>query len=179
MMDHITPNRKPRKTIHYYMRLWHNYIGYFIAGLVIIYALSGIVQTYRDTNLLKTDVVKEKTVATNLEDTDLGKALQIKEFKIEKTEGDLVYFKEGNYNKKTGAAIVTVKELYPWINKLTKLHKSNSKAAAHYFTTVFGVLMLFMSVSAFWMFKPGTKLFSRGVYMAVAGIVAAVILLII
>jgi hypothetical protein len=36
-----------------------------------------------------------------------------------------------------------------------------------------------MSVSAFWMFKPGTRLFSRGVYMAVAGIVAAVILLII
>ena len=177
-MDQTTQNRKPRKTIHYYMRLWHHYIGYFIAGLVIIYALSGIVQTYRDTNLLKQDVVKEKTVATNLEDADLGKALQIKEFKIEKTEGDLVYFKEGNYNKKTGAAIVTVKELYPWINKLTKLHKSNSKAAAHYFTTVFGVLMLFMSVSAFWMFKPGTKLFSRGVYMAIAGIVAAVILLI-
>lgn len=177
MAQETAPTRKPGKTIHYYMRLWHNYIGYFIAGLVIIYALSGIVQTYRDTNLLKTDVVKEKTVAPLLEEVELGKALQLREFKIEKTEGDIVYFKEGNYNKKTGIATITTKELYPWINKLTKLHKSNSKAPAHYFTTVFGVLMLFMSVSAFWMFKPGTKLFSRGVYMSVAGIVAAIILM--
>jgi hypothetical protein len=78
------------------MRLWHNYVGYFIAGLVIIYALSGIVQTYRDTNLLKQDVVKKKTVNPNLEGDDLGKALQIREIKIEKTEGDLAFFKEGN-----------------------------------------------------------------------------------
>jgi len=177
MYKETAPARKPGKTIHYYMRLWHNYIGYFIAGLVIIYGLSGIVQTYRDTNFLKTDVIKEKTLSPNLPEEELGKALQIKEFKIEKTEAELVYFNTGNYNMKTGVATYTVKELYPWINKLTKLHKANSKAPAHYFTTVFGVLMLFMSVSAFWMFKPGTKLFSRGVYMSVAGIVAAIILM--
>ena len=169
--------RKPRKTIHYYMRLWHNYIGYFIAGLVIIYGLSGIVQTYRDTDFLKQEVIKQKTEAAHLTGEELGKALQIKEIKINKTEADLVFFKEGTYNTTTGEATITTKELYPWIAKLTKLHKSNSKAPAHLFTTVFGVLMLFMSVSAFWMFKPGTKLFSRGVFVSAAGIVAAIILM--
>jgi hypothetical protein len=64
----------------------------------------------------------------------------------------------------------------------TELHKTRSKDSAHYlshyFTTIFGILLLFMSVSAFWMFKPGTKLFSRGVYMTIAGIVASIILLV-
>ena len=38
------------------MRDLHNKIGFFIVGLVVIYALSGIVQTYRDTSLLKHEV---------------------------------------------------------------------------------------------------------------------------
>ena len=38
----------------------HNKIGFFITGLVIIYSLSGLVQTYRDTDFLKHEVTNEK-----------------------------------------------------------------------------------------------------------------------
>ena len=42
------------------MRYLHNKIGFFITGLVIIYSLSGLVQTYRDTDFLKHEVTNEK-----------------------------------------------------------------------------------------------------------------------
>lgn len=159
------------------MRFLHNKIGFFIVGLVLIYGLSGIIQTYRDTELLKHDVVHEVQLVPNLPVSELGSKLKIRDLKPLKTEGDIVYYKEGTYNANTGMAKYVTKEWYAWILPFTGLHKSSSKSLAHYFTTLFGIALLFMSVSAFWMFKPGTKLFSSGVYLTIAGIVAAIILL--
>ena len=158
------------------MRDLHNKIGFIIVGLVVIYSLSGIVQTYRDTSFLKHDVKNEKTIETNLDAVDLGKAIKIKELRITKTEGGIIYFKEGTYNPQTGEAKYTTSELYGWIKPFTDLHKANSKNIVHYFTIVFAVALFFMCVSAFWMFKPGTKAFSSGVILTVLGIIASVVL---
>ena len=158
------------------MRDLHNKIGFIIVGLVVIYSLSGIVQTYRDTSFLKHDVKNEKTIETNLDAVDLGKAIKIKELRITKTKGGIIYFKEGTYNPQTGEAKYTTSELYGWIKPFTDLHKANSKNIVHYFTIVFAVALFFMCVSAFWMFKPGTKAFSSGVILTVLGIIASVVL---
>lgn len=170
--------KKPARNMRYYMRFLHNNIGFLIVGLVIIYSLSGILQIYRDTDLLKHEVSNLKTLAPHLEPAQVKEALKIRDFLVEKKDGDILYFKNGSYNTETGIAHFTTKEWYNFILPFTELHKSNSNGTAHYFTTIFGVMLLFMSISAFWMFKPGTKLFSRGVFMTLAGIVAAVILII-
>jgi len=177
-MESLNVTKSPKKTIHWYMRFLHNNIGFFIVGLVIIYSRSGIVQTYRDDNIFKTDIKVEKQLSPNLDAAHLKEALQMRNLAVEKTEAGIVYFKEGSYNTATGAASYTKKEFYSWILPFTELHKTASKSGKHYFTTVMGILLLFMSISAFWMFKPGTKLFSRGVYMTIAGIVASILLLI-
>ena len=181
MEQKLSNTKKPAKNMRYYMRFLHNNIGFFIAGLVVIYSLSGILQIYRDTDLLKHDVVNQKKLDVNLAPDKLKSALKLRELVVEKTEGTVLYFKQGNYNNATGMATYTTKEWYNWVLRFTELHKTRSKepghSLAHYFTTIFGILLLFMSVSAFWMFKPGTKLFSRGVYMTVAGIAASIILL--
>lgn len=169
--------KESKRNLRWYMRYLHNKIGFFISGLVIIYGLSGLVQTYRDTNFLKHDVLHEKQLAAGLNEAALGPNLRLRDFKVTKTAGDTLFFKDGSYNAATGKAAYTTKEWYAWITPFTELHKTASKSLAHYFTTIFGVAMLFMSISAFWMFKPGTKLFSSGVYLTVAGIIAAVILL--
>ena len=101
----------------------------------------------------------------------------MKNLKVSKTENNILYFKDGTYDAVTGIAKYTTKEWYSWVHKVTELHKSNSKSIVHYFTVLFSVLLLFMSISAFWMFKPGTKLFSGGVWMTIAGIIGAVLLL--
>jgi hypothetical protein len=158
------------------MRDLHNKIGYFIVGLVIIYALSGIVQTYRDTSFLKQEVINEKVIEANLDTEKLGKAIKQKELKIEKTEGTIQYFKDGSYNTVTGEVKYVTKEWYAWIKPFTELHKSNSKGIIHYFTVAFAIALFFMCVSAFWMFKPGTKAFSSGVILTVLGIISSVVL---
>lgn len=168
-----------RKNIRWYMRYLHNKIGFFIVGLVIIYSLSGIVQTYRDTDLLKKQINHEQVLAAGLNEAQLGAVLKMKNLKVDKTENNILYFKDGTYDAGTGIAKYTTKELYSLIKKLTDMHKANSKSMVHYFTVVFSVLLLFMSISAFWMFKPGTKLFSSGVWLTIAGIVASVLLLLI
>ena len=168
----------PKKNFRWYMRNLHNQVGFFIVGLVIIYVFSGIVQTYRDTDLLKHAVVHDKELAPGLDNKALGEALKQRNFKVTKTEGDVIYFEGGSYNAVSGAAQYTTKELYNWVKPFTELHKSNSKPVVHYLTLAFAIALLFLSISAFWMFKPGTRLFSRGVIMTVVGVVAAVLMLI-
>lgn len=166
-----------RKNLRWCMRFLHNKIGFIITGLVIIYSLSGLVQTYRDTDLLKQEVVNEKQIGPGLNEAQLGPKLRLRDFKVTNIKGDTLYFKDGNYNSATGKASYVTKEWYAWITPFTELHKSSSKNTAHYFTTIFGILLLFMSGSAFWMFKPGTKAFSSGVLLTIAGVVAALLLL--
>jgi hypothetical protein len=169
--------QKAKKSLHHYARTLHRNFGFFIVGLVIVYSLSGIVLIYRDTNFLKQEALIEKKISPNLAEAELGNALQLRNFKIERTEGDIIYFQNGTYNKVTGEAAYSTKELPPLIKKLTDLHKTPSKNMKHWSTIVFGLLLLFMAISSFWMFKPGTNFFRRGIYMAGAGIVAAIILL--
>ncbi len=169
--------QKTKKSLNQHARTLHRNIGFFIVGLVIVYSLSGIVLIYRDTNFLKREAFVEKKLSPNLTGAELGPALQVRNFKIEKTEGDIVYFQNGTYNKATGDAAYSTAELSPLIKKLTDLHKTPSKNIKHWFTLVLGGLLLFMALSSFWMFNPGTKFFRKGIYMAGAGIMAAVILL--
>ena len=171
--------QETKKTFNQYTRTLHRNIGFFIVGLVIVYSLSGIVLIYRDTNFLKREALVEKKLSPNLADAELGLALQLRNFKIEKTEGDIIYFQNGTYNKATGEAAYSTTELSPLIKKLTDLHKTPSKNIKHWSTIIFGVLLLFMAISSFWMFKPGTNFFRKGIFMAGAGILAAIILLLI
>ena len=169
--------QKTKRNFRWYMRFLHNKIGFFITGLVIIYSLSGIIQIYRDTDFLKHEVLHKKQLATNLNEAQLGSNLRLRDFKVTKTAGDTLYFKEGTYNVSTGKASYVTKEWYSWIVPFTELHKSSSRDIGHYLTTLFGICLFFMSVSAFWMFKPGTKLFSRGILLTIAGVVASIIML--
>jgi len=168
--------QKKPKTIHQIMRGLHRDVGFFIIGLIVIFTLSGIVFIYRDHDFLKKDIRIEKTISPNLKSTNLGEALKIKEFKIIKTERNTIYFKDGSYNMTTGKAIYTSKELPYLVKKFSDIHKSNSKNPVHWFTTIFGILLLFLAISSMWMYKWGTKLFRRGIIVASAGILFTLLL---
>lgn len=172
----VTLKPKGKKSINYYMRALHRDIGFFITGLIIIYALSGIVLMYRDTEFLKSETKIEKTLAPNMEPAKIGEALRLKGFAVTKTDGETIFFKEGSYNNATGVATYSFKDIVFPMNKLINLHKAISKNPAHWFNLVFGVLLLFMAISSFWMFKPENKNFRRGIYFAGAGILFVVIL---
>lgn len=160
------------------MRTLHCYIGYFLIGFTIIYAISGIVLIYRDTDYFKSEEHIETQLKPNLDESQLGRALHMRRFRVDKTEGKLVYFANGTYNIETGKASYSVKKLPYIIDKFNSLHKKASRNnVAHIFSTIFGVLLLFLAVSSFWMFKPKTKIFKKGMLFTAAGLTVALALL--
>jgi uncharacterized iron-regulated membrane protein len=159
------------------MRLIHRYLGFFLCGIMAVYALSGIVLIFRDTDFLKKEKHVVKEVPANLEESKLGEAIGIKQLKIKKTEGDLVFFENGTYNKSTGKAEYTVKELPFVLNKMTKLHKAKSAEPLFFLNVFFGLALLFFVISSFWMFAPKSSIFKNGLYFTLAGIALTLLLL--
>lgn len=159
------------------MRIWHRYLGFFLAGIMAVYAISGIVLIFRDTNFLKQEIVVEKKLAPSLSAEDLGKAIKIKELKFTGKSGDLQLFKQGSYNKTSGAVRYTVRSLPKAIEKLTQLHKANTNQPMFYLNVFFGVSLLFFVISAFWMFMPKTTIFKKGLYFTLGGIILTLVLL--
>lgn len=159
------------------MRIWHRYLGFFLAGIMGIYALSGVVLIFRNTDFLKKEVVINRTLNPALLPEQLGKEIGIRELKVEREEGDLQYFKTGNYNKTSGAVTYTTKKLPAAMEKLTHLHKATTKDPLFFLNIFFGVGLLFFVVSSFWMFMPGSKIFRKGLYFTLAGVLLTIIML--
>jgi len=159
------------------MRVYHRYLGYFLPGIMTVYAVSGIVLIFRDTGFLKSDKQNEKSLSPNLNPDELGKALRIRDFKVVRTDGDVVVFKQGSYNKKTGVANYTSKELPFIVNKLTQLHKASTSQPLFFLNVFFGLSLLFFVVSSFWMFFPGTEIFKKGLYFVLAGVILTLVLI--
>lgn len=168
---------KERKSIQYTMRWLHRYVGFFIIGFAVIYALSGITLIYRDTDFLKKEKIVTEKLAPGLAVSDLGPVLRMREVKVKETRGDVVYFEGGSYNTVTGESIRSVKDLVFPLNKFSRLHKTASKDVMHWFTLVFGISIGFLAISSFWMFKAGTQVFRKGMLTALAGIILALVLL--
>ena len=109
----------------------------------------------------------------------LGRALKIRDFKIEREQNGLLYFNQGTFNTATGIATVTTKEWPRVLEKMTKLHKATSNDPLFFLNIFFGLSLLFFVVSAFWMFLPNTDMFRKGIYFAIGGILLTLILLLI
>ncbi|MCH4552963.1 MULTISPECIES: hypothetical protein [Aestuariibaculum] len=160
-----------------YMRIIHRYLGFFLIGIMTVYALSGVVLIFRDSDFLKIESEVEKQLQPNLPTNQLGRELKIRDFKVAKEEGDVLFFNNGEYNKATGEAKFIQKELPLVLNKMTKLHKAKSKDPLFYLNIFFGVSLLFFAISSFWMFMPKTHIFRKGMYFTVFGMVLTFILL--
>ncbi len=159
------------------MRIYHRYLGFFLAGIMAIYSISGVIMIFRDTDFLKKENHKVLTVAANLKNEEIGPAIKLKNLKVKSDTLDIVTFEQGTYNRTTGVADFKVKELPIVINKLTKLHKATNKDPLYYLNIFFGVSLLFFVISSFYMFMPGTTIFKKGMYFTLAGIVLALVML--
>ena len=167
---------KKTQTTRSTMRIVHRYLGFFMAGIMAIYAISGVLLIFRDTDFLKKEISIEKKLQPNLSESKLGKELKIKNFEIEKQEAEIVVFKQGTYNSKTGEAKFTKKELPFILKKMTNLHKAESKNKLAPLNIFFGISLFFFVISSFWMFNTKTKAFKRGMIYTAAGLVLSVIL---
>lgn len=166
-------NNSKKKTFSQKMRVWHRYIGFLMVGFTVIMCVSGITLVFRKTDFLKKEVAVEKKVSPNLNAETLGEALRLRDFKVTKDEGDKIVFENGTYNRVTGVASYTSKELPAWLQKMDKFHKQTPQDTFFWVLIAYGVLLLFLAISSLFMFKSSSPVFRKGLAVAVLGAAVA------
>jgi uncharacterized iron-regulated membrane protein len=164
-------------TVHNKMRIYHRYLGFFLAGIMAVYSISGIILIFRDTDFLKQEKRMSKMLKPGLVADSVGKEIKIRELKFTDSSAGIMKFKQGTYSQLTGQADYTVKTLPPAIEKLTQLHKASTKQPLFYLNVFFGVSLFFFVLSSFWMFMPKTSIFKKGLIFTAAGIVLTLVML--
>jgi hypothetical protein len=159
------------------MRVYHRYLGFFLAGIMAVYALSGIVMIFRDTDFLKVEQTIEKTLPKDTKTEELGKEVRMRDFKADKEENGIVYFKNGTFDRNSGILKFSKKELPFILGKMEKMHKATTKEPLFFLNIFFGLSLLFFVISSFWMFMPKTEIFKKGLYFTIGGIVLTLILI--
>jgi hypothetical protein len=181
-MEQETRNTTDKKPLSYTMRILHRDVGFLMIGLTLVFSLSGLLLVYRPTGFLKSDTAVSRTVEEGLSAQDIGRALHMRRLEVVSDDGRTVLFsgapavRNGKYDRQSGAVSYTEQRLPAALEKLTQLHKSSSRDALHWFVVLYGVLLTFLAVSSFWMFKPSTRQFRRGLVLAAGGVVAASLL---
>lgn len=164
------------KQLNQQMRIIHRYLGFFLAGIMAIYSISGILMIFRNTDFLKHTEKIEKTIEPNLKPEQLGPELKMR-VNVEKEENGIMYFKGGQYNTQTGELKAEKKELPFVLGKMEKLHKATSNEPLFFLNVFFGVSLFFFVISSFWMFMPSTKIFKKGLYFTLGGIILTLLML--
>lgn len=158
------------------MRVLHRYLGFFLTGIMTVYALSGMTLIFRNTDFMKRTSVTEKTIATGLTPEEAGRELNIRNFRMESQEGSIYRFREGEYDAATGKARLISKVYRPVIGKMISMHKAKSGEPLFFLNVFFGASLLFFVISAFWMYLPGSGIFRKGIYFALAGAVLTLLM---
>jgi hypothetical protein len=159
------------------MRVIHRYLGFFLGGIMAVYAISGITLIYRDSDVLKKTYTYDLVVDKNIKANALGKVLDIRRLKVTKEENNIMTFKEGYYNASTGEAKYELVKSPYVIRKLQHLHKAKNTDPLYYLNIFFGLALLFFVVSSFFMFMPSSSIFKKGMYFTVGGIILTLIML--
>lgn len=166
-----------RPTVHNKMRIYHRYLGFFLAGIMAVYALSGVVLIFRDTNFLKSNKQITKQLGPGLPADKVGQAIRMRDLKFDSTANPVKKFKQGTYNTQTGEVSYTIKTLPPLVEKLTHLHKAGTNDPLFYLNVFFGISLLFFVISSFWMFMPKTAIFKKGLIFTAIGVALTLIML--
>lgn len=166
-----------KKSLHSNMRIIHRYLGFFLAGIMAVYAISGVVLIFRDTDFLKQENHISQQVKPHATLEELGQLLEVRKLKVKEETEDFIIFENGSYEKSTGKAEFTVKELPYIIGRFTHIHKAKSGDPLFFLNIFFGVSLLFFVISSFWMFLPKTSIFKKGMYYTLGGIALTLLLL--
>jgi hypothetical protein len=159
------------------MRVIHRYLGFFLAGIMAMYALSGTVLIFRNTDFLKQTKTVEKQLDANLAAEQLGEQLRMRGFSATGEDANIISFREGKYDKNTGFATYTTKSLPFVLDKMTQIHKATTNSPLFFLNIFFGASLLFFVISTFWMFAPKSSTFVKGLYFTAGGVVLTLIML--
>jgi hypothetical protein len=178
-MEWLKSSMSKPNQLHLQMRIYHRYLGFFLAGIMAVYAISGVILIFRDTDFLKNSIHKVEKLKPGMNEKELSESIDVRNLKFDSTSGPVQIFKQGTYNSETGVVDFTIKKYPIMIKKLTNLHKADTKDPLFFLNIFFGASLLFFVLSAFWMYMPGTTIFRKGLYFTAAGIILTVLMLLV
>lgn len=163
-----------RKPVRRVMRALHRDVGFLLIGLTIVYCLSGIILVFRNTDFLKSAETIETTISAGLTGDQVGEALRLRHLRVTAEDEETIRFDDGVYNKQTGTVTYTQSAYPETVELLNRFHTQAGGTLGSVLATVYGSLLLFLAISAYWMYKPGSRLLKRGVLLSVGGAVVAI-----
>lgn len=167
------------------LRVLHRDLGYFIVGMTIVYALSGIYLNHRhdfnpDYKIFLTEFQTDITPQTDINETVVKEALN-------KQQRDIVYKKhyinseglikvfikngEAVINPETGEASMSYLQRRPIIFEMNKLHKASIGTLWKWVSDAMAVILLFVAVSGLFLLKGKRGLKRWGWWWTIAGVI--------
>ncbi|RAR70871.1 PepSY-associated TM helix domain-containing protein [Flavobacterium aciduliphilum] len=173
------------------IRNLHRDLGYFYIGLIISFALSGILMNHRDSfhaekyttesKLIVVKVPQENEINDDYAE-ELGKKLGIDDkFRRQKVEDGKfrISFEKNDVeiDMKSGKGEITTFIKTPIISSMMKLHKNTSNWWIYY-GDIFGISLITIAITGAIMIPAGKFSFkSRGWKLALAGIIIPLLVL--
>jgi hypothetical protein len=165
---------KKQSSVTKIMRALHRDIGFLVIGLTIVYCISGLVLLYRDTDAFTVDKRYVETIRPHTSPEKLGEALKLRRLQVIKESSDTIYFNYGTYCKSSGVADYTINTYPEMVWKINGFHKTKSRFGAHWIGLIYVILLFFLAISSFWMYKPKSKKFKRGMILTAMGLLIAI-----
>lgn len=168
----------PSAKFHNSFRKYHRWLGFFLAGIMAVYAISGVLLIFRKTDFLKFEYSTQQTLSSGLNAEQLGEQLRIRQLSVKNETPSSIVFEQGDYNKQSGVAQVSKKDYPIVLAKLVSLHKATTSSPLFYLNIFFGLSLLFFVVSAFVMFLPKALTHNKSLKIAGAGFIFALLVVI-
>lgn len=164
--------------LHMAFRKYHRWLGFFLAGIMAVYAISGILLIFRKTDFLKYEQIQVQQLTPQLTNAQLTSTLNIKGSKVISESETGIVLNVGEYDKTTGTMSVVKKDYPIVLAKMVKLHKATHKSPLYWLNITFGVGLLFFVISAFMMFVPKLPMYKNGLKIAGVGALVTVLVII-
>lgn len=177
------------KKIRIFLRKWHRDIGFFISGLTIIYAISGVAVNHIDDwnpsytitkEMLKADSIPQALWNDPAIDSIVTARLKVEKPKEVFWESDekVRFFYEGetiDFNLATGEMVIETTKGKPVLKEVNFLHLNKPKKVWTWVADIFAVLLAFLAISGVIMVKGKNGFGGKGKWIFIAGLLIPVI----
>lgn len=180
-------------SVRKWSRIIHRDLSYFFAGMVLIYAISGIVMNHRNTINPNFSITrKEYKIAENLPDKagmskekvlpllePLGETANYTKHYFPQTDVMKVFLKGGSnllVNVKTGEAVYESVSRRPLIGAMSRLHYNPGQWWT-YFADIFAAGLIIITLSGIIMLKGNKGIIGRGGIELIVGVLIPLLFL--
>ncbi len=169
--------------VNHILRSIHRDLGYFVVGITLVYAISGILLNHRgNSNPAAGIKITKQYFPPNLSKEDLELKWSAKKTNptlnavVDDKKGYKLYFEGGTglYNKGDGKLKIEIVYTKPFINFINQLHY-NQKKGWTFFADFFAVSLLFLAISGLVIVKGKNGFWKRGIWLVLFGILIVVI----